>query len=181
MSNNGCRSPNRNCLMTHLSFQSFNTATEDAFISLFCCFSLFFFASFILPIVHCWNEHGCSADAVFHRLSLQGRQMKLHVGLHGDLGLGPVPAVWPAYKTLCPDELFSSAESKKLTATGSWWVTEESSKVTSVGLYQRARGFSPESRGSSLLFPFLRLFVLFIIVHVGFLHFVNVYEQKIRE
>lgn len=39
--------------------------------------------------------------------------MKLHVGLHGDLALGLVPAVWPAHKILCPDELFNSAESKK--------------------------------------------------------------------
>lgn len=39
--------------------------------------------------------------------------MKLHVGLHGDLDLGLMPAVWPARKSPCPDELFSSAEEKK--------------------------------------------------------------------
>lgn len=38
--------------------------------------------------------------------------MMLHAGLHGDLSLGLVPAVWTAHRTPGP-ELFSSAEEKK--------------------------------------------------------------------
>lgn len=42
----------------------------------------------------------------------QGTRTLVLACLHGDLGVGPVPAIWPAHKAPGPDELFSSAGEK---------------------------------------------------------------------
>lgn len=98
--------------MIHLSFKSFSAVTADAFISLFCFLFLFLFLLYLLFIAK-MNKAAQLMPFFIRSLSKEGTRMMLHVRLHGDLGLGLMPAVWPAHKTPCPDELFSSAEEKK--------------------------------------------------------------------